>query len=213
MWKNRVSETKKENQKRETCLVDECNKEPRRSGFCKQHYTRWNRSGDPLILKREAGACAPGCTCSRHNAQRGVRVASLPCGACGRVSMVHPCYGPDGNHTRKFCNPTCWRKWQSDQVSIRRSAGDARAWDMPVDEFHRRLEAQENKCAICLKTITGRDIHRDHDHDTGEWRGLLCNNCNRGLGHFQDNPDLLASAAFYLLKNKNVIGVPGGDCR
>lgn len=211
MWKTRITEAQKEPNRRETCLVEECPKEPRgRNGFCKQHYTRWYRSGDPLILKRKAGSCAPECTCSRHNAKNGTRVPSLPCRCCGEVTMVQPCYGPDGNQTRKFCNPDCWRKWQADQAAQRRAAGNTKAWDMPKAEFEERLRLQDNKCAICDKTIVGRDIHRDHDHDTGEWRGLLCNNCNRGLGHFQDNPELLATAAFYLVKNTDVVGSLAG---
>lgn len=206
MWQGRVKAIQKESKKRETCLVGTCNKEPKRDGFCKPHHTRWSRSGDPLVLKRMDKSCPLGCTCGRHNAKPGVRVPSAPCLACGTVKMVHLCYGPDGNEARKFCDQECWRKWQKDQASVRRAAGETKAWDMSPSEFQERLTAQDNKCAICLKQITGRDIHRDHDHTTGEWRGLLCNNCNRGLGHFQDDSELLIAAAFYLAKEVDVLG-------
>jgi hypothetical protein len=204
-WKTRVKAPKVKKE-RETCSVAGCNKEPRGNNeFCKQHYVRWYRSGDPLVLKRKAGSCAPDCICARHNAKNGVRVSSAPCKACGAVKLVSPCYGPEGHEARKFCDQSCWREWQKDQATIRRAAGNAKAWDMSPSEFQERLSSQDNRCAICQKHITGRDIHRDHDHGTGDWRGLLCTNCNLGLGNFQDDSELLMAAAFYLARGVNLL--------
>lgn len=67
--------------------------------------------------------------------------------------------------------------------------------------------AQEGKCVICLTEIflserTKRSACVDHCHTTGKVRALLCNHCNRGLGMFLDNPQLLRNAATYLEKNK-----------
>jgi len=38
----------------------------------------------------------------------------------------------------------------------------------------------------------------DHNHNTGEFRGLLCKKCNRALGMFKDSPSVLMSAYLYL---------------
>ena len=57
------------------------------------------------------------------------------------------------------------------------------------------LKEEVKECVIC-----GSDekLVVDHDHQTGKVRGMLCNHCNRGLGHFRDDPLLLEFAAQYL---------------
>lgn len=63
------------------------------------------------------------------------------------------------------------------------------------------LEAQGGVCAICLSTLTfpHKHTHLDHDHTRPKrLRGVLCQHCNVGLGHFRDRADLLKSAAAYL---------------
>lgn len=68
------------------------------------------------------------------------------------------------------------------------------------------LSAQGGGCAICAKPLSiaqeGKAAadysHVDHCHTTGKVRGILCNNCNHGIGKFMDNPDLLRAAANYL---------------
>jgi Recombination endonuclease VII len=57
-------------------------------------------------------------------------------------------------------------------------------------------EHQEGKCAICGNKLI--KANTDHDHASGEVRGLLCARCNRALGRFGDRLDLLLSACAYL---------------
>jgi hypothetical protein len=44
----------------------------------------------------------------------------------------------------------------------------------------------------------GPRVHVDHCHISGKVRGVLCQNCNLGLGHFHDTPEKLERAAAYL---------------
>lgn len=44
----------------------------------------------------------------------------------------------------------------------------------------------------------------DHDHRTNEFRGVLCENCNHGIGQFYDDPMLLMAAADYLVQRIKV---------
>lgn len=59
-----------------------------------------------------------------------------------------------------------------------------------------QLAAQGGACAICK--APDRRFSIDHDHETGAFRGILCINCNAGLGQFGDNPVALEAALVYL---------------
>jgi hypothetical protein len=66
-------------------------------------------------------------------------------------------------------------------------------------EYDRILEAQAGACALCHSPPTpGISLHVDHDHGTGEIRGLLCVRCNNAIGLMREDPDLLNRAARYV---------------
>lgn len=98
-----------------------------------------------------------------------------------------------------------YREWHQDVGywrSIERRYGVSREW------YEATLERQGGVCAICGVEPGGkaRKFAVDHSHETGEPRGILCGDCNRGLGDFCDNIDSLFSAAAYLLANSDVLG-------
>lgn len=72
------------------------------------------------------------------------------------------------------------------------------------EEFIRdMMDTQRGCCAICGLSLVDKDSKKnhavDHNHDTGEVRGLLCGDCNLVLGNAKDSPDNLMRAATYLL--------------
>ena len=76
----------------------------------------------------------------------------------------------------------------------------ARYYGITLEEYEILLTKQNNSCAICNAPTgsNGKRLSVDHNHQTGEVRGLLCDDCNIGLGKFKDNSNLLAIAINYL---------------
>lgn len=64
-------------------------------------------------------------------------------------------------------------------------------------------EIADLKKAGCELCGSLDNLHIDHNHSTNIVRGVLCTNCNRGLGHFKDSPDLLKKAVEYLEEKGN----------
>lgn len=62
------------------------------------------------------------------------------------------------------------------------------------------LAAQDYKCLICGRPDPE---HVDHSHETGKVRGILCFNCNQGLGNFRDDVGILVRAANYLIRGSS----------
>lgn len=77
-----------------------------------------------------------------------------------------------------------------------------RRYGLTAADYHRMLAQQGGGCAICARADAGgrpgARFHVDHCHRTGRVRGLLCSNCNTGIGKFADDPGRLERAALYL---------------
>ncbi len=79
-----------------------------------------------------------------------------------------------------------------------------RRYGIDVPDYNRILEEQGGGCYICgKKPEPKRALDIDHNHATGNVRGLLCSIHNRGIGFFEDNPILLLKAIEYLIKDRN----------
>ena len=72
-------------------------------------------------------------------------------------------------------------------------------YGISLEEFNTLSALQDHKCSICSReNKVHENLVVDHNHDTGEIRGLLCSSCNTALGHAGDSPERLRKLASYL---------------
>ena len=112
-----------------------------------------------------------------------------------------------------------WALDHPERVKARKTTESVKRWKAEHPEEHAAQQARRYKrhrnnrrfpggvCSLCGKEETAlsrrytgelRALQQDHDHDTNIVRGLLCLNCNRGLGAFKDDPALMRRAAEYV---------------
>lgn len=98
-----------------------------------------------------------------------------------------------------------WSKQNPDKVRKYHVKG---IYKLGWDTYNSMYFEQAGKCKLCdteiqpsndgLSNARVRTGAIDHCHETGRVRGILCHNCNKGLGHFKDSTELLARAINYL---------------
>lgn len=139
--------------------------------------------------------------------------AALPCGSCrGRECYV------DDELIEAFekLTETKAKRARARTEAFPRPVRNLATGTFPVhacteEEYELRLVQQDHTCPICVRKfpryveITRQGVRTkrkalvvDHDHQTGETRGLLCNACNQGIGQLGDDIENLERAAAYL---------------
>ncbi len=172
------------------CRAPDCPGETKALGLCGMHYARWCKFKSLDLPPRKP---RPRKNCSIQNCRKPVECREM-CGLhyqrwrqhgdpniLAILLPVPPCAAPDCENRTAKCG-VCWKHYR---------------WYRK--EFH---EKQHGLCAICAipeAESPGKKLCLDHNH-SGDLlpRGLLCRNCNSGLGHFKDNPERLAVAITYL---------------
>lgn len=116
---------------------------------------------------------------------------------------------PDGlARICKPCNNAKTRAWGAANPIRMRNRQLIGLYGITLTERDAMIAAQGGRCAICKRIPDplpkkAGGLHVDHCHAKGDVRGMLCSDCNRGLGCFADNPEYLMSAARYLTGGSN----------
>jgi hypothetical protein len=113
----------------------------------------------------------------------------------------------DKRKTAKFCGSKCFGANRTSQVVEYAGKDDPDYWrdshlrctyGITLDDKTRMIEEQDGKCYICYKPVQGKTANVDHCHTTGKVRKILCTKCNFGLGHLNDDIELLQRCIDYI---------------
>ncbi len=136
------------------------------------------------------------------------------CSVCKETKELDQFYNvkstKDGKGYRcKECDNKARQKWAASNPErshlSQRQRNLKHRFGVDLEWYEEQFKKQNYSCAICEtktnKTAGERQFWNfsvDHCHESGKIRGILCNNCNRALGLFQDNPELLKKAVNYV---------------
>ena len=92
-------------------------------------------------------------------------------------------------------------KKTKERLEYERNYNLNRRYGISAEQYDEMLKRQDYKCKICGSPDPkgrGNRFSVDHCHSSNRVRGLLCQECNQGLGKFKDDISLLAKAILYL---------------
>lgn len=135
------------------------------------------------------------CTrCRHHKSLEAYYVATLNVRRHRRHSWCKLCFAQASVEDQK-ARPDVHRKRARDG----RRRQKLRMFGLTEESFAELSARQGDVCAICSKPEpTQAKLVMDHDHATGQFRGLLCSLCNPAIGLMRDEPETLRAAADYL---------------
>jgi hypothetical protein len=193
------------------CQIDGCTRPHKARGLCQTHYAQRLRGSDFSPIRSRVREKPPECIedgCAEPVKSKGLckmhyqrllrhghtmyRNRKKPAKQCVIEGCDSVLYAKDLCHAHYIKQ----RKWRAAGVDATR--------------YQEMLREQGGVCAICAQPERApdkasgktKDLAIDHDHVTGAIRALLCSNCNRGLGLFNDDDALLAKAQSYVLYHR-----------
>ncbi len=166
------------------------------------HYESNLRSAAKTLNDKDGFHTCPKCKVEKPFAEypknkygrHGIATYCLPCSAeIVRARRATP----EGQAVHRAAS----KRWR--EANKERHADNNAKWKYGVEHgtYDTMLAAQDGKCAICGTTDPGNRTGRfaiDHCHNSNQVRGLLCDQCNRGLGMFKDNTSAIQNAIDYL---------------
>ena len=121
------------------------------------------------------------------------------CRDCGDDLVVGDNWTEHRKKTYMYRCTQCNKKYSKDTA---RNSWLYSTYGIRERDYDALLKSQGGGCAICGKTEepSGKQLAVDHDHekDYMDIRGILCSDCNKGIGCFNDNTDMLKNAIRYL---------------
>lgn len=115
----------------------------------------------------------------------------------GRLNHCKSCVSKSVNTAEQREYKKIWQQ-SAEAKAINRQAQLKMKYGITLEDYDDMLDEQGGVCAICGNPPTGRRLAVDHNHEIGVFRGLLCNNCNRGIGHLKEDIKILKQAIKYL---------------
>lgn len=159
------------------CKVTECSSFVKSNGLCSKHAHRMSRYQDVNLVK---------------NVRRKALVSEGKsyCSSCKETKEI-PCFSKDRSDLYGI-STSC----KECQKIVHRKSN----YGITKQEYNDLLNAQNQLCAICKgpQQRNGVALAVDHDHETKEIRGLLCDNCNRAIGFLKENLSVLEESIRYL---------------
>lgn len=162
------------------CSVETCEKPVHTRSWCEMHYARWRRTGRLDLAEN---------TSWHRLSDVDIETRTATCAICGVVRIKRR-----GRHNKPTSGWRCCVASQQWRGARRTKSGHSR------DVRDALLKLQGGCCAICQEPCA--DPCLDHCHATNALRGVLCRNCNLGLGYFRDEPDRLLAAVDYLQRQR-----------
>lgn len=156
----------------------------------------------PRVTERHCTTCGemkPLAEFGRRKDRKGGEALRPICNACN-YAKVRDWYLKNKERVHSYNRE--WRNAHKEQVAKYHRKKNLGEYGLTPDEYQAMAAEQDGRCAICgsYPTTGRKKLVIDHDHAISKKhvRGLLCSNCNVGLGNFHEDVEVLQNAIAYL---------------